>query len=61
MMRTNSSKLYILQSVKPVGQDIVNTFEVFIKDQKSQGNHCYYCVIDGQDTATLLYAYGFLN
>jgi transposase len=60
MMRTGSSKLYILQSVRPVGQDIVNTFEVFIKDQRNNGNHCYYCIIDGQDTATILYAYGYL-
>ena len=61
MMRTDSSKLYILQSVRPVGQDIVNTFEVFIKDQRNKGNHCYYSIIDGQDTATILYAYGFLK
>ncbi len=61
MMRTDSTKLYIVQSVKPVGQDIVNTFEAFIKDQRSKGNHCYYCIIDGQDTATILYAYGYLN
>src|SRR6266566_101089 len=59
MMRTDSSKLYILQSVKPIAQDIVNTFEVFIKDQRSKGNHCYYCIIDGQDTAEILYAYGY--
>jgi hypothetical protein len=39
---------------------IVNTFEVFIADQRKKGNHCYYCIIDGQDTATILYAYGKL-
>jgi hypothetical protein len=25
----------------------VNTFDVFIRDQRSKGNHCYYCIIDG--------------
>ena len=53
-------KLYILQSVKPIAHEIIETFEALIKDQRSKGNHCYYSVIDGQDTATIFYAYGFL-
>ncbi len=61
MMRTPTSKLYIVQSVKPIAQDIVNTIDAFIFKQRSSGNTCYYCIIDGQDTAMLLYAYGFLK
>ena len=61
MMRVTSSKLYVLQSVKYVSQDIIDTFEALIKDQRSKGNHCYYCIIDGQDTATILFAYGYLD
>lgn len=60
MMRTTSSKLYIVQSVKPLGQDIINSIEAFIDQQRSRGNHCYYCAIDGQDTAMLMHAYGLL-
>lgn len=61
MMRSSSSKLFLIQSVKPIGQDIINSAEAFIDQQRSKGNHCYYCTIDGQDTAMLMYAYGFLT
>lgn len=61
MMRTGSSKLYIIQSVKPIGQDIINSAEAFIDQQRSRGNHCYYCAVDGQDTAMLMMAYGLLS
>lgn len=61
MIRVSPSKLYILQSVKPIAHEIIETFEALIKDQRSKGNHCYYSVIDGQDTATILYAYGYLQ
>ena len=61
MMRITSSKLYILQSVKYVSQDIIDTFEIQVRDQRRNGHHCYYCIIDGQDTATILYAYGYLS
>lgn len=61
MIRVSPSKLYILQSVKPIAHEIIETFEAHIKDLRSKGNQCYYCVIDGQDTATILYAYGYLN
>jgi len=61
MIRVRSSMLYILQSVKPIAHEIIETFEAHIKDLRSKGNHCYYCVIDGQDTATILYAYGYLS
>lgn len=61
MMRVTSSTLYILQSVKYVGEDIIDTFEKQIRDERNRGHHCYYCIIDGQDTAEILYAYGFLS
>lgn len=61
MMRITSSKLYVLQSVKYVSQDIIDTFETAIRDRRHNGHHCYYCIIDGQDTATVLYAYGYLK
>lgn len=61
MIRVSPSKLYILQSVKPIAHEIIETFEALIKDLRSKGNRCYYSVIDGQDTATILYAYGYLQ
>lgn len=61
MIRVSPSKLYILQSVKPIAHEIIETFEAHIKDLRTKGQHCYYCVIDGQDTATILDAYGYLQ
>ncbi|HEU5367622.1 MAG TPA: hypothetical protein VFU69_04125, partial [Ktedonobacterales bacterium] len=61
MIRITSSTLYILQSVKPVSEDIVDTFERFIRDERNSGHQCYFCIIDGQDTAEILYAYGYLS
>ncbi len=60
MMRTVSSKLFIIQSVKPIGQDIVNAAQAFVSQHWVKGNKCYFCIVEGQDTAMLLYAYGFL-
>jgi|SRR5579864_4267448 len=61
MMRTSSSKLFIIQSVKPIGQDIINAAQAFVSQHWANGNKCYFCIVDGQDTALLLYAYGLLQ
>lgn len=61
MMRSPSSKLYIIQSIKPVGQDIINSADSFVRQKRAQGQDCYYCIIDGQDTAMLLRAYDLIN
>jgi hypothetical protein len=61
MFRAESSKLFIIQSVKPIAEAIVDAAELHIDRQRARGNHSYYCAIDGQDTALILYAYGFLK
>jgi hypothetical protein len=61
MMRTSSTKLFIIQSVKPIGQDIINATQAFVSQHWANGNKCYFCIVEGQDTAMLLYAYGFLK
>lgn len=58
MMSRNTSKLYVIQSVKPIAEDIIITAETFVARHRSLGHLCYFCTIDGQDTATLFYAYG---
>jgi len=60
MMRTSSSKLFIIQSVKPIGQDVINAAQAFGSQHWGNGNKCYFCIVDGQDTALLLYAYDLL-
>jgi hypothetical protein len=61
MMSIDTAKLYIMQSVKRVHPDVTKTLEALVEQQRNRGNHCHYCIIDGQDTATILYAYGYLN
>jgi hypothetical protein len=60
MFRSPSSKLFIIQSVKPFAQNVINTAEAHAVHKRANGQNCYYCVIDGQDTAMLLFAYGLL-
>jgi hypothetical protein len=59
MVKSTTTDLFIVQSVKPIAQDIIHDLEVHIAKLRANGQHCYYCVIDGQDTALLLYAYGY--
>jgi len=61
MFRSPSSKLFIIQSVKPFAQNVINTAEAHVSQKRSSNQHCYYCAIDGQDTAMLLFAYGLLD
>ncbi|MCW3058449.1 MAG: hypothetical protein JWQ02_270 [Capsulimonas sp.] len=55
------SKLYVVQSVKTIANDVVTLMDALVEQQRVQGNYCHYCIIDGQDTATLFYAYSLLN
>lgn len=61
MFSVPSSRLFIIQSVKPIAKSIVDTTETYIDQLRARGNHCNYCIIDGQDTAMILYAYGFIG
>lgn len=60
MFRSPTSKLFIIQSVKPLAQNVINTAEALVVHKRANGLNCYYCAIDGQDTAMLLFAYGLL-
>ncbi len=61
MFRSPSSQLFLIQSVKPFAQNVVNTAEAHIAQKRRQNPQSHYCIIDGQDTAMLLYAYGLLG
>jgi len=61
MFRSPSSELFIIQSVKPFAQNVVNTAEAHIQQKRSQNSNSHYCIIDGQDTAMLLFAYNLLD
>jgi hypothetical protein len=47
-MRTTSSKIYFVQAVKYIDQDVKNTLEAFVSQQRSRTNKCYYCIIEGR-------------
>jgi hypothetical protein len=59
MVKSTTTTLFIVQSVKPIAQEIIHTLDAHIAQLRTQGQHSYYCVVDGQDTAMLLYAYGY--
>lgn len=60
MFRSPSSTFFIIQSVKPFAQNVINTAEAHAVHKRASGQDCHYCIIDGQDTAMLLFAYGLL-
>jgi hypothetical protein len=61
MFRTTSSIIYFVHAVKNVDQDVIHTLDAFVTTHRNRGIHCYYCVIDGQDTAEILFAYGYTD
>lgn len=56
-----TSQLYIIQSVKPIGSDVVKIVDALIEQKRNKGEDCHYCIVDGQDTASIMFAYGYLN
>jgi hypothetical protein len=54
------ASLFIIQYVGPVSDAVIKDLGGKIEERRAVGKHCCFCVIDGQDTARLLAAYGKL-
>lgn len=52
--------LFIVQFVGQVDEAVIKDLEGKVRDLRSQGKEARFCVIDGQDTARVLAAYGEL-
>jgi hypothetical protein len=52
------AKLYIVQYVGVVSEAVIADIDGKVRQARSQGKGTCYCIMDGQDTARVLRAYG---
>lgn len=52
------AKLFVIQYVGSVSDAVIKDLAGKIDERRAAGKDCCYCVIDGQDTARLMKAYG---
>lgn len=52
------AKLFVVQFVGRVSEAIVSDIEGKVRNARTQGRDAWYCIMDGQDTARVLRAYG---
>jgi hypothetical protein len=55
------AQLFVVQYVGPVADAVVKDLAGKIEERRGRGKACCFCVMDGQDTARLLRAYGKLD
>ena len=54
------AKLFVIQFVGRISEAIVLDIDGKVRQKRSQGIDVWYCIMDGQDTARVLRAYGEL-
>lgn len=54
------AKLFVVQFVGRISEAIVSDIDGKVRHARSQGKDVWYCIMDGQDTARVLRAYGEL-
>ncbi len=57
---SSPAKLFVVQFVGRISEAIVSDIDGKVRHARSQGKDAWYCVMDGQDTARVLHAYGEL-
>lgn len=55
------AELFVIQFVGNISEAIVKDVEGKVEQLRARGKEAYYCIINGVDTARLLYAYDLLN
>lgn len=55
------AELFIVQFVGNISEAIVKDIEGKVEQARARGKEAYYCIVNGADTARLLYAYDLLN
>jgi hypothetical protein len=53
--------LYVVQFVGNVAEAIISDVEDKVNEQRAQGKPMHYCIINGVDTARVLFGYGKLT
>jgi hypothetical protein len=57
---SSPAKLFVVQFVGRISEAIVSDIDGKVRHARSQGKDVWYCIMDGQDTARVLRAYGEL-
>jgi hypothetical protein len=57
----NPADLFIVQFVGNISEAVIHHAQSELAKLKSQGKEAHYLVMDGQDTARVLHAYGHLK
>jgi len=60
-LRDSPAQLFVVQFVGNVSESVIRDIAGKIAERRSQGKSAWFCIIDGQDTARVLYAYGKLK
>jgi len=55
-----AAELFVVQHVGPVDEDVIRDVEQKTERLRLQGRNAWYCIMDGQDTARMMRAYGKL-
>ena len=59
-LSTTPAVRFVVQYVGPIAEMLVRDVQGKVTELKAQGKTTHFLIIDGQDTARLLYAYGKL-
>lgn len=54
------AKLFVIQFVGRISEAVVGDIDGKVRQKRSEGRDVWYCIMDGQDTARVLRAYGEL-
>lgn len=57
---TSPAELFVIQYVGPVAEALVTDVAGKVQERRAEGKTAHYLVLDGQDTARLMHAYGEL-
>ena len=52
------AKLFVIQFVGRISEAVISDIDGKVRQMRSQGRDAWYCIMDGQDTARVLRAYG---
>jgi len=55
------ANVFIVQHVDEVSQDVFELLEIAVAYKSLRGEKLFYCILDGTDTARVLFAYGILG
>jgi hypothetical protein len=54
------AQLFVVQFVGEISENVIRDVEGKVNERRSRGGSAWYCIMNGQDTARLLHAYGKL-